>query len=55
MALAIDAAFHAEKNMLTQPMVVFPFSKSCVAHFQHRIITTVFKIIQALIIDLTLK
>ena len=42
MALAIDAAFHAEKNILSHPMVLLPFSKSRVAHFQHRIMTTAF-------------
>ena len=45
----MDAAFHAEKNMFTQPMILLPFSKSCVANFQHSTMTKAFTNIQALI------
>ena len=44
MALAKDAAFQAEKNMLNQPLVLRPCSKSQVAQRQHRIMATTFSI-----------
>jgi len=42
MSLAIDAAFHAEKNTLSHPQVILPFAKSQVAQRQHNTMNMAF-------------